>query len=779
MAGDSNIFACLVHENQECVIDLVRNLHALDPHSLILLYNGGQDGRLLDSRFPFQRYGAVVHPRPRPQAWGRLHDFALDCMQFALEHYPFRTMTIVDSDQLAMRHGYASHLAAFLDGDGQIGMLGSSPARLPPATQVGPAQAAYREFDLWRPFLRSFPQGESKFVHWSFWPSTVFTAGAAKELRRLVVSDRTLQEVMSRTRIWATEEVILPTLVALLGYKIAANPCSYDYVKYRANYTLEQIRAAQSRPDVFWVHPVPRRYNDALRQYIRSNFGHYEDGLKAGGPMSVADTRPETGLLLTWPIFARMKQIEGWLAEDEADLLIAATALALTRLPQPHSLVEVGSYCGRSTVVIGSVVKALGPDARLYAIDPHDGKVGALDQGIVVTQPTLEKLKRNLAGAGLADLVSVLPTHSWEVAWAKPISLIFIDGLHDYANVARDFHHFEKWLTPGAYIAFHDYADYYPGVKVFVHELLKSGQYQRISCVGTLMVLRKTSPRESSGVEDAQPACRGVADQAMRNSNPEIEESPRLAARDAEGSRAEAGQGARASVITSGPRVSCLMPTADRRVFVPQAIKYFQRQDYPNRELLILDDGSDSVADLVPPDPRIRYVRLAERRTIGAKHNVACEMAQGEIMVHWDDDDWMADRRLSHQVRELLQQPPMTLCGLAQLFFYEPRTDRSWEYVYAAAGRAWVSGATFCYRRQFWQRHPFPSINEGGDTAFVYGLRDAKVYAHADHNFYVAMVHSKNTSPKRTSDSRWHPCPTESLPALLRADMSFYAGIHF
>jgi len=48
-----NIFACLVHESQECVIDLVRNLRFFDPSSLVLLYNGGRDTRLLDSRFPF------------------------------------------------------------------------------------------------------------------------------------------------------------------------------------------------------------------------------------------------------------------------------------------------------------------------------------------------------------------------------------------------------------------------------------------------------------------------------------------------------------------------------------------------------------------------------------------------------------------------------------------------------------------------------------------------------------------------------------------------------
>jgi glycosyltransferase involved in cell wall biosynthesis len=67
------------------------------------------------------------------------------------------------------------------------------------------------------------------------------------------------------------------------------------------------------------------------------------------------------------------------------------------------------------------------------------------------------------------------------------------------------------------------------------------------------------------------------------------------------------------------PLVSCIMPTANRRAFVPRAIQYFLRQDYPEKELVILDDGEDSVADLIPADPRIRYLRETRRRTIGAK----------------------------------------------------------------------------------------------------------------------------------------------------------------
>ena len=57
---------------------------------------------------------------------------------------------------------------------------------------------------------------------------------------------------------------------------------------------------------------------------------------------------------------------------------------------------------------------------------------------------------------------------------------------------------------------------------------------------------------------------------------------------------------------TSQPLVSCIMPTYNRREFVPRAIRYFLRQDYANKELIIIDDGTDAIKDLVSDDERIR-----------------------------------------------------------------------------------------------------------------------------------------------------------------------------
>jgi hypothetical protein len=441
-----------------------------------------------------------------------------------------------------------------------------------------------------------------------------------------------------------------------------------------------------------------------------------------------------------------MRRIQGWLEDEEADLLIASCSRALGSLPPDSTVVEVGSFCGRSTVVLGSVAQALGGQARVYAIDPHDGVVGAADSGTQSLGPTLDAFRRNIAESGLSPVVEVVARRSFEVTWEKPIAFLLIDALHDYGNVSRDFRHFESWVVEGGYIAFHDYADYYPGVKLFVDEILALPQYEKVHCSGSMIVVRKAvAVAENTG--DALPAAKAA---------PNLQTRPDFAQ-------------------VSAPLVSCIMPTADRRAFVPQAINLFLRQDYPNRELIVIDDGADSVADLIPGDPCIRYVRLPQRISMGAKHNMACEMARGEVIVHWDDDDWNAGRRVSYQVGELRQHSPDTLCGLSRVLYYDPLGTRAWEYMYPGGGRPWVLGATFCYYKTFWERNRFPDMNEGADTVFVWNLQNANVLAHQDHTFYVGTVHAGNTSPKRTETSGWRPFSSQQIRSLLDdRDWSFY-----
>jgi glycosyltransferase involved in cell wall biosynthesis len=228
--------------------------------------------------------------------------------------------------------------------------------------------------------------------------------------------------------------------------------------------------------------------------------------------------------------------------------------------------------------------------------------------------------------------------------------------------------------------------------------------------------------------------------------------------------------------MTLCPLVSCIMPTYNRRQFVGQAIWYFLRQDYTPRELLILDDGEDVIDDLVPDDPRIHYVRLDGRRSLGAKRNLACEISRGELICYWDDDDWMAPQRLSLQVAALLESGA-DVCGARQLLHYRLQAGEAWLYSYPAGERPWLAGPTLLYRRTAWEACRFADLQVGEDTNFVWRMPPDRLHAMTNHDFYVAVIHERNTAAKNLQDSRWQRQSLDVVGRLLLADRDFYAAL--
>ena len=215
------------------------------------------------------------------------------------------------------------------------------------------------------------------------------------------------------------------------------------------------------------------------------------------------------------------------------------------------------------------------------------------------------------------------------------------------------------------------------------------------------------------------------------------------------------------------------MPTRDRRAFVPLAVECFLAQDYPERELVVLDDGREPVDDLLPNDSRIRYERLERQLVIGAKRNHACGLARGELVAHWDDDDWSAAGRISAQVASL-ERAGAAVTGLRALHFLDPVARRAWLYTYPArSSRPWVAGGSLCYRRMFWKAHPFQEVAVGEDTRFVWA-RGARVLALERRDLYVAMMHRGNTSPKRPRAPRWTPSPAGDVEKLLGGQAAGY-----
>lgn len=199
--------------------------------------------------------------------------------------------------------------------------------------------------------------------------------------------------------------------------------------------------------------------------------------------------------------------------------------------------------------------------------------------------------------------------------------------------------------------------------------------------------------------------------------------------------------------------ISCIMPTKNRAKYIPLAIDYFKKQDYPNKELIIIDDGSSPIKELVPDDPRIRYFFVEQQDpTIGAKRNYGCQQANGEIITHWDDDDWYAADWLSFQLKSFLTSGA-DIGGLNQVQYWSPLLRTCWVVKNSDTQYPWLSGQSLIYRKEFWEEHYFQDQQTGSDDQFV-GINGARLFAHDYYQGLLAVLHGQNATKMFFEDPR-------------------------
>ena len=194
------------------------------------------------------------------------------------------------------------------------------------------------------------------------------------------------------------------------------------------------------------------------------------------------------------------------------------------------------------------------------------------------------------------------------------------------------------------------------------------------------------------------------------------------------------------------PLISCIVPTtASRNALLPLLLRSFLLQDYPNKELVVISE--DFVP--LPADPRIRFVKTKNALIVGLKRNAACEAARGEIIAHFDSDDYSAPTRLSSQY-EAMCRTNAQVTGYCNIAFYGVYYDngvrKEEAFKLTANNPAWACGTSLMYRKSYWQRHLFQSLQVGEDTEFVKeAVRRRAFYAVDGVNMMVAFNHPANT----------------------------------
>lgn len=198
---------------------------------------------------------------------------------------------------------------------------------------------------------------------------------------------------------------------------------------------------------------------------------------------------------------------KGFLPADEADALRAAAAAAPT-----GTWLEIGTYCGKSTVHLASVARESG--AALITVDHHHGseenQPGWQWHDAAMVDPhtgrldTLPTLRHTLSDAGLEDVVTVVVGNTAQVSswWSTPVTFLFLDGNHTEETAQFDYAAFAPHVVRGGVLAIHDvFPDPADGGQAPWHVFERAtgdGAFEEISRTGSLRVLRRTDAHIAS-----------------------------------------------------------------------------------------------------------------------------------------------------------------------------------------------------------------------------------------------------------------------------------------
>lgn len=201
-------------------------------------------------------------------------------------------------------------------------------------------------------------------------------------------------------------------------------------------------------------------------------------------------------------MLAAAESARGFMPPDEG-LALHEAALLVDGGAAP--MLEIGSYCGKSAIYLGSAARDR--NTILFALDHHRGseenqpgwewhepdlvdpEVGVID--------TLPRFRRTVFDAGLEGTVVALVGDSPTVGsrWRIPLSFLFIDGGHGSEPAHRDFELWTPWIEMGGILAIHDVfpdpADGgRPPFEIYCRAI-ESGAFTEISATGSLRVLRR------------------------------------------------------------------------------------------------------------------------------------------------------------------------------------------------------------------------------------------------------------------------------------------------
>lgn len=196
--------------------------------------------------------------------------------------------------------------------------------------------------------------------------------------------------------------------------------------------------------------------------------------------------------------WAAVADVDGWMTHGQAKALYDAAAAC----PAGGRIVEIGSFRGRSTIVLASAAL---DDVEVVAIDPHAGNDrGPQEIDGYEDEATEDHLvfNANLANAGVADRVRHVRAFS-DAAHDMvegAVDVLYVDGAHRYAPARKDIAEWGTRVRPGGTMLIHDSFSSIGVTLAILRELVPSSEWQYVGRSRSLTVYEK---RQGSRVRNA------------------------------------------------------------------------------------------------------------------------------------------------------------------------------------------------------------------------------------------------------------------------------------
>ena len=222
------------------------------------------------------------------------------------------------------------------------------------------------------------------------------------------------------------------------------------------------------------------------------------------------------------------------------------------------------------------------------------------------------------------------------------------------------------------------------------------------------------------------------------------------------------------------PTVSILTPTYNKSEFFPLTVRNWLKINYPSDKLewIIYDDSSKHYPSLkshLPKnDKRIKYIRcemVKGRMPISRKRNDCVKYSTGDILIHYDDDDFYFSDNVLIKVLILLKykKDNISACGCTSYGSYNMKDDTS-----VMINTAYLSEASMAYTREFWKQQQFNENDHsyGEGVPFTDKRRSSLVTFPFYHNILVLNHHKNVTGDLREYKERTTDESTQSLQSL-------------